>query len=215
MGRLVCEEFSRVNVPYVLIDNNAARLADFALARGVPLHGDATTDETLKKAGIERARALVTVLPSDADNLFITMSGRLLNDSLPIIARAEEEATAGKLLRAGASRVVSPYVIGGARVAQAILQPSVLDFIEVATRSEHLDLQLEEVVIGPSSRLAGKTIASSRLRDDLNIIIVAIKRVGTRMAFNPSADAVIEAGSVLVMLGSREQLDRVDRMAKA
>jgi voltage-gated potassium channel len=214
MGRLVCEEFSRVNVPYVLIDNSASRLADFSLSRGVPLLGDATLDETLKKAGIERARALVTVLPSDADNLFITMSGRLLNDTLPIVARAEEEATAKKLLRAGASRVVSPYVIGGARVAQAILQPSVLDFIEVATKSEHLDLQLEQVVISPSSVLAGKTIAASRLRDELNIIVVAIKRVGAQMAFNPPANAIIDPGAIVVMLGSREQLDRVDEMAK-
>jgi voltage-gated potassium channel len=214
MGRLICQEFSRVGVSFVIVDNTPARLADFSLPRGLPLPGDATTDEALKRAGIDRARALVTVLPSDADNLFITMSARLLNEKIPIIARAEEEATAGKLVRAGASRVVSPYVIGGARVAQAILQPAVLDFIEVATRSEHLELQLEEVLVSPGSALAGKTIAASRIRADLNVIIVAIKRPGAAMAFNPPDDAPIAGGATLVMLGSRDQLDRVEAMAK-
>lgn len=215
MGRLVCEEFSRAQVPFVIIDHTEERLADFSLPRGIPLKDDATSDEALKRAGIDRARALVTVLPADADNLFITMSARLLNERLPIIARAEEEATAGKLLRAGASRVVSPYVIGGARVAQAILQPAVLDFIEVATRSEHLALQLEEVVVLADGQLADKTIEASCMRADLNVIVVAIKRKGEPMRFNPPDDTVIREGDTLVMLGAREQLDRVERMARA
>jgi voltage-gated potassium channel len=215
MGRLVCEEFSRADVPFVIIDNNEERLADFSLPVGVPLHGDATADESLKRAGVDRARALVTVLPADADNLFITMSARLLNDDIPIIARAEEEATAGKLVRAGASRVVSPYLIGGARVAQAILQPAVLDFIEVATRSAHMELQLEEVAVLPGSQLAGKSIQASRIRADLNVIVVAIKRSGEAMTFNPPDDAVISGGETLVMLGAREQLGHVERMARS
>jgi voltage-gated potassium channel len=215
MGHLICEEFSRVSLPFVIIDNTETRLADFSLKGGVALFADATADETLKRAGIERARALVTVLPSDADNLFITMSARLLSDRVSIIARAEEEATAGKLVRAGASRVVSPYLIGGGRVVQAILQPAVLDFIEVATRSEHLELQLEEVVVLPQSRLAGKTIAASRLRADLNVIIVAIKRDGEGMTFNPPDDVVISGGETMVMLGARDQLTRVEEMAKS
>lgn len=215
MGRLVCQELSRVEVPFIIIDNSPERLADFALKGGVPLHDDATNDESLRRAGIDRARALVTVLPSDANNLFITMSARLLNEKLPIIARSEEEATATKLVRAGASRVVSPYVIGGARVAQAILQPAVLDFIDVATRSEHLELQLEEVVVAPTSRLAGRSIAETRIRTELNVIIVALKSPGSRMAFNPKDDAVIRGGETLVMLGARDQLNEVERMASA
>jgi voltage-gated potassium channel len=213
MGRLVCQELSRVEVPFIILDNSPERLADFALKGGVPLHVDATNDESLRRAGIDKARALVTVLPSDADNLFITMSARLLNEKLPIISRAEEEATASKLMRAGASRVVSPYVIGGARVAQAILQPAVLDFIDVATRSEHLELQLEEVVVAPTSQLAGRSIADTRIRTDLNVIIVALKSPGSRMSFNPKDDAVIQSGETLVMLGAREQLNRIERMA--
>jgi voltage-gated potassium channel len=129
-------------------------------------------------------------------------------------SRAEEEATASKLVRAGASRVVAPYVIGGGRVTQAILRPAVLDFIEVATRSEHLALQLEEVLVAPRSELAGATIAASGIRAKLNVIIVAIKRAATAMTFNPPEDARIEPGDTLVMLGAREQLERVEKMAR-
>lgn len=214
MGRLVCNELSRAGVPFIIIDRGEGTLADFTLPHGVPLHDDATTDECLKRAGIDRARALVTVVPSDADNLFIVLSARLLSERLQIIARAEEETTISKLVRAGASRVISPYVIGGSRVTQAILRPAVLDFIEVATRSEHMDLQLEEVVISPGSALVTKTVAASRLRDTLNVIIVAIKRTGAAMTFNPPDDVEFQAGDTLVMLGAREQLDRVERMAK-
>jgi voltage-gated potassium channel len=216
MGRLVCQEFSESGVAFVIIDNEETALADFSLPQGVALRGDATSDDCLKRAGIDRARALVTVVPEDADNLFIAMSARLLNDSVPIIARAEEEATASKLLRAGATRVISPYLIGGSRVAQAILRPAVLDFIEVATRSEHLELQLEEVGVTTESALAGVTIAASCLRANLNVIIVAIKRAGNAtMTFNPPEDARLEAGDTLVMLGAREQLLRVEKMARA
>lgn len=212
MGRLVSEELARAKIPFVLIDKAEMRLADFALKGGVPLHGDATSDEVLQRAGIARARALVTVLPSDADNLFITMSARLLNERVPIIARAEEEASAAKLMRAGASRVVSPYVIGGARVAQAITRPTVLDFIEVATRSEHLELQLEELVVPAKSPFVGRSLGSTGIRDELNVIIVASKKPGAAMTFNPSDEAEVVAGATLLMLGSRENLERVEKL---
>lgn len=213
MGKVVCQEFSRLRLPYIVIDSDAKTLADFDLDHGIPLSGDATDDDILKKAGIERARALVTVVASDAENLFVTMSARLLNERLTIIARAEEDATAAKLIRAGATRVVSPYVIGGGRVAQAVVRPAVLDFIELATKREHIALQLEEVLITAKSALAGKTIASSLIRANHNVIVVAIKRANVQTAFNPPDEAKIEVGDTLVMLGARDQLDRVEAMA--
>ncbi|HKW87103.1 MAG TPA: potassium channel family protein, partial [Nitrospiraceae bacterium] len=126
MGRLVCQEFSKHKFPFVVIERQAELLEGFDLPYGIALHGDATSDEILKRAGIERARALVTVAASDADNLYITMSGRLLNERVFIVARAEDSGSEQKLLRAGANRVVSPYLIGGARVAQAVLRPTVV-----------------------------------------------------------------------------------------
>lgn len=215
MGRLVCDELSRAAVPFVVVDSAEGALADFALPHGVPVHGDATNDSCLKRAGIDSARALVAVLPSDADNLFITMSARLLRGHLPIVARAEEEATSHKLRRAGATRVISPYVIGGARVVQAILQPAVLDFIEVATKSGHLELQLEEIVIKPRSSLVGKTLEASRIRQELNVIVVGIRRPTGPLDFNPAESTVLEAGETLLMLGARAQLARVEAMARA
>jgi voltage-gated potassium channel len=120
------------------------------------------------------------VAASDADNLYITMSARLLNDRLFIVARAEESGSEQKLLRAGANRVVSPYAIGGDRVALAVLRPAVVDFLELATRTEHLDLQIEEAQISPASPLAGSNLKDSRLRQDVGVIIVTIKPEGVR-----------------------------------
>src|SRR5262249_32420355 len=147
MGRLVCQEFSKQGLPFVVIEQRAELLEDFAIPQGIPLHGDAALDDVLRHAGIMRARALVTVVASDASNLYITMSARLLNNKLFIVARAEEAGSDEKLIRAGANRVVSPYQIGGARVAQAVLRPAVVDFLELATRTEHFALQIEETFI--------------------------------------------------------------------
>jgi voltage-gated potassium channel len=215
MGRLVCQEFAGAGVPYVVIERQEELLEAFDVPHGVPLHGDATSDEVLKQAGIGHARAVVSVVASDADNLFITMSARLLNEGVPIVARAEEESTAKKLLRAGATRIVSPYVIGGTRVAHAILRPAVLDFIEVATGREQIELQIEEVSALPGSRLSGETLGSCRVREDFNVIVVAIKRQKGPMTFNPGADERIEAGDTLVMLGHRSQLDRIEALASS
>jgi voltage-gated potassium channel len=213
VGQYVCDEFSRRQVPFVLVERNPDRLAELTLPHGHPLLGDATEDGTLREAGIDRARAVVVVVATDTDNLFITMSARLLNDKIPIIARAEESTSIEKLRRAGATRVVSPYVIGGNRVAEAVLHPAVVDLIEVATQREHLDLQIEEVRIGPASGLRGQTIAASGLSAHLRLIVVAIKRRSGHMEFNPGDEAIMEDGDTLIVMGRREQLDRAERVA--
>jgi voltage-gated potassium channel len=213
MGRLVCKEFAAQHLPFVVIDHQAELLTDFAIPHGLALHGDATADEVLKHAGVERARALVTVVQSDADNLYITMSARLLNDKLFIVARAEEEQAGQKLLRAGASRVVSPYMIGGYRVAQAVLRPNVVDFLDLATRTEHLELQIEETRIAPRSTLAGATLQDSQLRRDFGVILVAIKKASGHMVFNPEPAVVLEVGDTLIAVGPRQQMDRLERLA--
>src|SRR5262249_14655172 len=160
---------------FVAIDRAASLLADFRLPGGLPVVGDATSDEVLKRAGVDRARALVAAAPSDADNLYITMSARLMNSNLFIVSRAETEEAEQKLVRAGADRVVAPYALGGSKVTQAVLRPTVLDFIELATRTEHLELQIEETQVSAGSQLAGANLSASRLRQDLGLIIVAIK----------------------------------------
>jgi voltage-gated potassium channel len=213
MGRHVCREFSQRGLPFVIIDRRAEVLRDFELPHGIALEGDATSDAVLRHAGVEHARALITVAASDADNLFITMSARLLNDKLFIVARAEGELAEEKLRRAGASRVVTPYAIGGAKVAMAVLRPAVVDFIELATGAEHLDLQIEETLIQPGSKLAGVTLHASGLRQDLGVIVVAIKKEDGRLVANPPHDAVMMPGDTLIALGARQSLDRVEILA--
>jgi voltage-gated potassium channel len=213
MGRLVCQQFSSAALPFVVIDRERRLLETFQLPHGVAFHGDATSDEVLKRAGVARARALLTLAASDADNLYITMSARLLNERLFIVARSDDEQAETKMLRAGASRVILPYVIGGERVAQAVLRPTVVDFIELATRSEHMELQMEETAVHGSSRLAGRSVRESGIRQELGIIIVAIKRPDGKMMFNPQGEVVIEPGDVLITLGHRQQTGRLHDMA--
>jgi voltage-gated potassium channel len=214
MGRLVCREFEAQEVDYVVIARHAELLAEFPPKRGIGLSGDATLDDVLKQAAVERARALVSVVGSDADNLYITMTGRLLNERLFIVARAEAEQAEQKLVRAGANRVVSPYAIGGIRVAGAVLRPAVVDFIELATRTGHLELQIEETQIAATSPLVGRTLRDSQLRQEFGIIIVAIKKVSGTMIFNPPSDATMETGDILITLGPRQQLDQLEALAK-
>jgi voltage-gated potassium channel len=212
MGHLVCAEFSRRGMRFVVVDPLPGALDGFALEHGIPLAGDATHDEVLKQAGISRARCLVTVASSDADNLYITMSARLLNERLHIVARAEDDAAEAKLVRAGASRVISPYTIGGQRMAQAVLQPAVLDFLELAQRSDFNELHIEELRIRPQAALDGSEVKDSRIRGELGVIIVAIKRAGGEMRFNPAPEDRLQAGDVLIALGHREQLARLARL---
>ncbi len=213
MGRFICHEFSKGGYPFVVIDRNADHLKNLALANGVPLPGDASDDDVLKHAGISRARALVTVAGMDADNLFVTLSARLLNDKIFIIARAETEAAEVKLKRAGANRVVAPYALGGSRVAHAVLRPNVVDYLDLATGSEFYDLQIEELAIRPGSDLAGVTLKDSRVHLDMGIMVVAIKKAGGGMVFNPPGDARLESGDTIIALGRRAEIDRLEERA--
>jgi voltage-gated potassium channel len=215
MGNLVCREFSRLGKQFVVIEKSEAELREFAMPGGITLQGDATLDEVLKKAGIERANYLVAVMASDADNLFTTLSARLLNAKLTIVARADDPQSEQKLMRAGANRVISPYQIGGTRVAHAVIKPTVVDFIELTTRTEHIELQLEEAKIEPNSALEGCALKDSRLRNEHQIIIVAIKKTSGEMVVNPPAETILEAGDILVAMGSLTHLTTLEEMARS
>lgn len=213
MGRLVCQEFDRRKARYVVIDRNQELLDQSVGPHGIPVHGDATEDDTLKQAGVERAKVLVAVLPSDADNLYVTLSGRVLNPNLFIVARAEQEAAEAKLRRVGANQVVSPYVIGGHRVAQAVLRPTVGHFLEQAARLNAADYQIEEAVVQKTSSLCGKTLREANLRDELGVVVIALRTPDGEIVFNPRGDTAIDAGGVLVVVGRREHLDALERVA--
>lgn len=215
MGKIVCGELERQKKRFVVIDTAADLLKALPYHHGLPLCGDATADELLRKAGVDRARALITVAGSDAANLYITLTARLLNPKLMIVARAEEEEAEAKLRKVGANKVISPYLAGGHRAVQAVFRPTVLHFVEMATRPEFLDLQIEEVKVSAGSALAGQTLRGSKLQHDYGIVVVGLLRPGGELVYNPPGDAVLEADAVLIALGQRRQLDRLEQLAGA
>jgi voltage-gated potassium channel len=212
MGKIICHEFARKPVPFLVIEEDLdvfKKIPNSVLA----IQGNASEESVLLEAGITRALGLVSVASSDADNVYITLTAIGLRPDLYIVARAGEAGSEQKLLRAGASKVVSPYTIGGTGIANAILRPAVVDFIELVTKREHLELQMEEVLIGKGSSLAGKSILESGLRQRLGIIVVAVKKKDGLMEFNPSSSTGIEAGDRLIVLGGGENLARLEALA--
>ncbi|MDH4028287.1 MAG: TrkA family potassium uptake protein, partial [Nitrospirota bacterium] len=179
------------------------------------LQGDSTQDNVLKDAGIERALGLISVLSSDADNLYVVLSARGLNPKLRIVARASEEGAEQKLLRAGADKVISPYHLGGLRIAHTVLKPAVVDFIEFATKSGNLELQMEEIRVKESSHILDRSLDECGIRKNLGIIIVAIKRSTGEMEFNPTSTSVIRQGDTLVAMGETRQLEALEKLVGA
>lgn len=211
MGKIICKEMLQHGAPFVVIENSVENPA-LASPGVLMLKGDATQDADLKEAGIERAKGLITVLPSDADNLYVVLSARGLNPKLRIVARAGEEGSDKKLLRAGADNVISPYQIGGLRIAHTLLKPSVVDFLEFATRSGNLELQIEEVKVKKESNFTGRTLDECGLRKALRVIIVAIKRETGEMEFNPTSSSIIKTGDTLIAMGEKKQLKELEQL---
>ena len=209
MGKIISHELKSKRIPLLVIDNNLGS-KEYLEQLEIPyIIDDATSEEVLLEAGIERAKALVSLVTSDADNLFITMTARGLNHGLFILARADEESTEKKLLRAGANRVVLPYLIGGQKIAQTIIRPAVTDFLELAIHDKNMDLKMEELQVGEGSRLSGSTLINTKIRQDMNVIIVAIKKKDGEMTFNPSSQTRIDIGDTLIALGHTTDLDRL------
>jgi voltage-gated potassium channel len=209
IGRVIIHELKSHGIPLVVVDSNP-NLKGGMEHEVIPfIIDDATSEDVLLEAGVERAKGLVAVVLSDADNLFITMTARLLNQNLFILSRADEEATQRKLLRAGANRVVMPYLIGGQKMAQTIIRPAVTDFLEVTVHDKGIELKMEELVVGEKSRLNGVMLMDSKIRQEMNVIIVAIRKRSGQMIFNPSSQAKIEAGDILIALGHTTELEQL------
>ncbi len=214
MGRLICRELISNHVPFVVVENDDKVVEQLLEEELLHVKGDATEEEVLIKAGVERARGLVTLVSSDAVNLFITMTARQLNPQLYILARAEDEASEKKFLRAGASRVVSPYLIGAQRLAHSILKPAVVDFIELTTQDRSVELWLEELPVPADSSLVGKSLRDSGIRQNLGLMVVAIKKKSGQMIVNPGGEVLIEVGDQLITLGERAPLEKLEGMVQ-
>lgn len=210
IGALICKEFAAKPLPFVVVENNPAIQEKLEEDRMLFLRGNATEDETLLRAGIKRAKGLISVVTSDTENVYITLTARGLNPDLFILARAGEAGSEIKLTRAGANKVISPYQIGGSRMAQAILRPNVVDFIEIATKRGHIDLQMEEIFIPEHSHFIGQNLKDAGLRRDTGVIIVGIKKVSGKMVFNPGSSSVLEARDTLIVLGQPSEISRLE-----
>lgn len=215
IGSLIAREFAAKPVPFVVVESNPAVLEKLEQDAHPFIRGSATEDETLLRAGIKRAKGLIAVVTSDTENVYITLTARGLNPDLFILARAGEEGSEVKLKRAGANKVISPYHIGGSRMAQAILRPNVVDFIEIATGRDHLDLQMEEICIPEESCFVGENLASSGVRKQTGVIIVGIKKATGKMVFNPESHSHIDGGDTLIVLGELTAIGKLEQMALA
>ncbi len=213
IGEIIARQLKERGIPVVIIENKPENLSRLEEAGYYVVAGDATREEVLQEAGIDRARGLVSVVSSDADNVYIVLTARSLQPGLYIVARAEESGAEKKLLRAGADRVESPYEMGGRKMAHAILRPTVTTFMELAM-TEGVEWSMEEVRVGEGSALAGVALKDSGIRQKLDLILVALKRADGEMLFNPTLETPILAGDTLIALGLRHNLEALEKMVR-
>jgi len=209
MGTLIAAELKRHDVPFVVLEKDESLVDDLAHDGLLGLKGDATDDSILEDCGINRARGLVAVLNRDADNVFVTLSARGMNPELFIVSRAADENSGGKLKRAGADRVILPYNIGGMKIAQAILRPTILEFIDQVSGGRAQDLMLDEIRVGADSPYSNLALKESNIRQELGAMILAIKPADGTLQINPRPDQVIRKGDTLICLGATEHADTI------
>jgi len=207
IGRLICKELAEEKVDFVVIDNNQEVLERIHEEGFVYYKGDATHDKTLLAAGIKKAKGIICVLPSDAENLYVILTARELKTDIFILSRSDDEDSEKRLLRAGANRVESPYMMGGMRMAMAILRPAMLDFVEITTMKQSLELRMDEIAICTGSSYIGKSLEESQTRQKFGLIVVAVKKESGKMIFNPMAKYVIENNDRLIVLGEVENIN--------
>jgi voltage-gated potassium channel len=215
VGRTVTRALRARGQNCVIIEKDAGR-ARWAEDEKIPvIVGNASSEENLTKAHIDRALGLVAAVSSDPENLYIVLTARGMRPDLKIIARASEEEATSKLMRAGASQVLSPYFFIGNRIAQLLLRPNVLDFIDTAIGTERLDIEIGEVRVSEGSELAGKSFADSAIREQAGVIVLAVKEAAGSMTFNPAPDALIRPGDTLIVIGGDAQLRKLESLAVA
>lgn len=215
VGRRVIKEFQLTGVPFVVVEKDPVLAEKLSGEGALTIVGDAADEEVLQRAGVDKARGLITAISTDADNVYVTLTAKGLRPDLPVVTRAQEQGAQKKLMKAGATKVVMPYESAGQILAHSILRPNVTDFIESVTTGDmaKLNLQLEEIAIAPNSQIAGNTLQQSEIRRKLGIIIVAMKKKDGAMGFDPAADSRIEAGDCLIALGTAESLRKLEEMA--
>ncbi|MEI6564704.1 MAG: potassium channel protein [bacterium] len=204
MGRLVAENLAASKHDFVIVENDPEVIEE-AVERGLmTIHGNATDEEFLEKAGINRASAVVAALSSDADNLFLTLTARGMNKELGVIVRANDQDSVRKFHLAGATRVVLPDVVGADHITRLLTRPSVVDFVELVAKDGGIELEVRQIEIAADSPFANKTLAEARIRQATGCIVLAIRRPDKKTLFDPGPEALIQAGDTLLAVGSCE-----------
>jgi voltage-gated potassium channel len=212
MGRIVREKLEEENLPLIVIENEEKNVEDLKSGHGCCfLVGDATQEDILDQAGIKRAKGLVALLPTDPDNLYLVMTVKLLNPSLFVLARAMDDEAERKILQIGANKVVSPYAMSGLRIAQMLIRPTVVDFVDLIIRRKELSLYMEEFPVRKDAKLVGQTLIGCNLREEANVIVIAVKKPGKEVIFNPSPEFAIEAGDTLLVMGEQSAIAKFER----
>jgi voltage-gated potassium channel len=216
IGQEICSILQENNISFVVIEQDGEIVKEIEQLGYIELPGNASDDHTLLEAGIDQASGLIAVVSSDADNVYITLTARGLNPDLFILARSSGvRGVDKKLERAGATRVISPYSIGANRMAQLIVRPTVMDFLDMAMRATELGLCLEELVVREQTAFAGQSLIESKLRQEYNVIVVAIKRAeqtDDAMLFNPGPDTRIKVGDIMIVIGNRDHITALENI---
>jgi voltage-gated potassium channel len=213
IGKVICQILHENKRPFVIIENDPEELKVIRNLHYVFLDGDASSDETLHKANIEHAKGLIAVVSSDADNVYTILSAKGINPKLFVLARSSgSEGSETKMIRAGADKVISPYYIGACRMAQLLVRPTVIDFIDLAVNAGELGLRIEELNVSEKAKFINQSLLDSNIRKDFDLIVVAIKRQQGEMLFNPNINTMILPGDILVVLGEH---DNIDKFAKS
>jgi len=213
MGKIVRERLKEEKIPFVVIDDNEEKLKDLKEGGGsLFIEGDATSEEILIKAGIKRAKGLAALLSTDADNLYLVLTVRLINPSVFVLSKALDEEAERKILQIGANRVVSPYKLSGLKIAQGLVRPTLVDFMDLIIRRKELALYMEEFVVKKDSQIANRTLNECSIRREANVIVVAVKKPGEELVFNPSPDFKTDTGDTLLVLGDKQEIDLFEKI---
>jgi len=208
MGKTVSERLEEEKLPFVIIDNNEEKIEELKqLDKCLFIKGDATQEEILIKAGIKKAKGLAALLRSDADNLYLVLSAKLINPSLFILSKAMDEEAERKILQIGANKVVSPYKLSGLKIAQGLIRPTLVDFMDLIIRRKELSLYMEEFAVKKDSQIVNRNLRESDIRRTTNVIVVAVKKPGKDIVFNPSPDIKIKIGDILLVLGDEKAVN--------
>lgn len=212
LGRGAADELKRAGVPFVVVEKNEDRVERAMKFGMLAVAADASSDETLRDVGIDKARGLIATLASDADNLFLILSAKSLNSRLHLAARIDQEASEQKMRRAGADFVFAPYNSTGHRMAQALLKPHVHQFINFATQETGLDVNIEQVQVSTRSSFADRTLAEVHAQRDLDVIVLAVRTAAGEMLFNPPPEMTIAAGDHLIVMGGTDRLQKLEHL---